>query len=57
MKTYQIPDGLLAAAVTLLERLPAQKDVRSVLNALEHCVTEQNKPPVQDGGGGPGPED
>ena len=57
LKSYEIPDGLLAAAVTLIERLPATKDVRSVLNALEHCVTQQNEAGASPmGSGGPGEE-
>lgn len=72
MKTYAIPDQLLLAAVSLLERLPAQKDVRAVLNGLEHCVAQQNQAEAaaskdvgqaaiigkikSKGGGGPGEE-
>ncbi len=59
LKSYEIPDGLLAAAVTLIERLPATKDVRSVLNALENCVTQQHEAgalPSTNGGGGVGEE-
>lgn len=58
MKSYSIPDGLLAAVVNLLERLPAQKDVRAVLNGLEAVVTQQNEaPPTMNGGGGTGEPD
>ena len=65
MKTYPIPDALLAAAVTLIERLPATRDVRAVLNGLEAHVTQHDKDvaeaqgrpgPVMQGGGGPGEE-
>lgn len=55
LKSYNIPDGLLAAVVNLLERLPAQKDVRAVLNGLEAVVTQQNEQDARPlGGGGPG---
>lgn len=43
MKTYPIPDALLAAAVNLIERLPATRDVRAVLNGLESCVTQHDR--------------
>lgn len=59
MKTYAIPDMLLAAAANLIKRLPAADDVRAVLNGLESCVVQQDRggqPPVAMGGGGPGEE-
>lgn len=65
MKSYAIPDMLLAAAANLIKRLPAADDVRAVLNGLESCVVQQdrqNQPadsaprPVPMGGGGPGEE-
>lgn len=61
MKTYAIPDMLLAAAANLIKRLPAADDVRAVLNGLEHCVTQQERDAQQGGispmgGGGPGEE-
>lgn len=43
MKTYPIPDALLAAAVTLIERLPASREVRAVLNGLEAHVIQHDK--------------
>ena len=56
MKTYEIPDNLLAACISLIERLPAAKDVRSVLNGLEVHMTQQDRAataappdPVSDG--------
>lgn len=45
MKTYAIPDALLAAAANLIKRLPAQDDVRAVLNGLENCVVQQDRQP------------
>ena len=62
MKTYPIPDALLAAAVQLIERLPASRDVRGVLNAIENVIRQADAAPapapapapVAQGGGGPG---
>lgn len=67
MKSYAIPDMLLAAAANLIKRLPAADDVRAVLNGLESCVVQQDRDAQTNqqqgqgssikGGGGPGSED
>lgn len=70
MKTYEIPDNLLAACISLIERLPAAKDVRAVLNGIEMTMAQQDARRGPDvtavaqasgkikpkGGGGPGEE-
>ena len=65
MKSYAIPDMLLAAAANLIKRLPAADDVRAVLNGLETCVGQQDRDAQSHqglgmstmGGGGPGSEE
>lgn len=65
-KTYPIPVELLQAAFGLIERMPASREVRAVLNGLEAHVTQHDKDvaeaqgrpgPVMQGGGGPGSDD
>lgn len=64
MKSYAIPDMLLATAANLIKRLPAADDVRAVLNGLETCVVQQDRDAQNHqglgmstmGGGGPGEE-
>lgn len=67
MKTYTIPEPLLTAAFNLIERMPASREVRAVLNGIEAHVQQQeqaaaerdtkNANPVLQGGGGPGSDD
>lgn len=64
MKTYPIPDALLAAAVQQIERLPASRDVRAVLNGIEAVIRRTDAEPAPtpapvptpQGGGGPAEE-
>lgn len=60
MKTYAIPEPLLTAAFNLIERMPASREVRAVLNGIEAHVQQQEQAaaeaakPSPMGGGGPG---
>lgn len=58
-KTYPIPVELLQAAFGLIERMPASREVRAVLNGIEaHCNQhDQELQASTMGGGGAGNEE